>query len=385
MRYFVLIFVFLLSACFGEKESSKVYVCPMHPQIVESEPGECPICGMDLVIKHNHSTDKTKSKDVINDHESHDHSHNIYTCPMHPQIVQDEPGSCPICGMDLLKKESTGESSHKENEQTTEVVLSSTKKQLIGVKTAKAKQHTLFKDLVLPGRVAFDPELYTAMSEYMEALKQWKRIKDSPLKAVKKSTQEMIRSSKVRLQVLGLSETQINELSKNSNLESFLISGSGQNNWIYADVFESDLNSIEKGQSAKVTASSNLGQSFNAKVLSVDQVINRNTRTAKVRLKITDKKVSLRPESYVRVEIKINLGEHLSVPKSAVFDTGLHQYIYHEYQQGHYALKPVKVILEASDYVAITGDIKEGDVIAVDSQFLIDSEARLNATIEESL
>lgn len=380
MRYLILILVFLLSACLSEKKE-EIYVCPMHPQIVQNEPGQCPICGMDLVVKHDHE----KEKASLENDDSKSHTHDVYTCPMHPQIVQDEPGSCPICGMDLVKKERSTEEVTEEQSHSTEVVLSSTKKQLIGVKTAKAKQHTLFKELVLPGRVAFDPELYTAMSEYIEALKQWRRIKDSPLAAVKKSTEEMIRSSKVRLQVLGLSESQIKDISQNSNLESFLISGSGQNNWIYADVFESDLNSIEKGQKAKVTASSNLGKSFNAKVLSVDQVINRNTRTAKVRLKITDDKVSLRPESYVRVEIKINLGEHLSVPKSAVFDTGLHQYIYHEYKPGYYALKPVNVILEASKYVAITGDIKEGDIIAVDSQFLIDSEARLNATIEESL
>ncbi len=62
-----------------------VYTCPMHPEIVQAKPGKCPKCGMNLVAKE-------AAKD-------------IYTCPMHPDVISDKPGKCPKCGMNLVRKE----------------------------------------------------------------------------------------------------------------------------------------------------------------------------------------------------------------------------------------------------------------------------------------
>ncbi len=71
------------------------YTCPMHPEVVSDKPGSCPKCGMNLV-----PVDGAE-------HASHDHEHHHgaaaqYTCPMHPEVVSDEPGSCPKCGMNLV-------------------------------------------------------------------------------------------------------------------------------------------------------------------------------------------------------------------------------------------------------------------------------------------
>lgn len=86
------------------------FVCPMHPEIVRDEPGTCPICGMDLV---SHETAGTMPAPA-HDHRSaptHDdvaapahteHAAAVYTCPMHPQIAEPEPDLCPICGMNLV-------------------------------------------------------------------------------------------------------------------------------------------------------------------------------------------------------------------------------------------------------------------------------------------
>lgn len=133
------------------------YVCPMHPEIVQDEPGSCPKCGMDLVAReagestpehhhahehqhhahehehchdHEHQNHHEHQQDKEHEHHhGHDHEHDQddwhaqdhgdgqqqghahekaateYTCPMHPEIVQDEPGSCPKCGMDLVARE----------------------------------------------------------------------------------------------------------------------------------------------------------------------------------------------------------------------------------------------------------------------------------------
>ena len=83
------------------------YTCPMHPEVVQNEPGKCPKCGMFLVPRET-------SAETANE-EHHDTAQNAaveYTCPMHPEVVQNEPGSCPKCGMTLLPRDESAETGH---------------------------------------------------------------------------------------------------------------------------------------------------------------------------------------------------------------------------------------------------------------------------------
>ncbi|MGK0270238.1 MAG: Cu(I)/Ag(I) efflux system membrane fusion protein [Cocleimonas sp.] len=100
----------------AKRHSDPTYVCPMHPQISQGEEGNCPICGMNLVEKimeeeePEQAPDKSMMAidDVMNDDlltHAKRHSDPTYVCPMHPQISQGEEGNCPICGMNLVKKE----------------------------------------------------------------------------------------------------------------------------------------------------------------------------------------------------------------------------------------------------------------------------------------
>jgi membrane fusion protein, copper/silver efflux system len=86
-------------------EASTTYYCPMHPQIVQDHPGECPICGMTLVLKEGGGTTKAKSADK-GSHEGHRHNPaDPYFCPMHPEETGvDEKARCPICGMKMEKR-----------------------------------------------------------------------------------------------------------------------------------------------------------------------------------------------------------------------------------------------------------------------------------------
>jgi P-type Cu+ transporter len=101
------------------------YTCPMHPEIVRDGPGSCPVCGMALIpIAGTGETDESK---VNHTHHAHGHqqmastapspapgANTRYTCPMHPEIVRDAPGSCPICGMALIPIAGTGETDESE-------------------------------------------------------------------------------------------------------------------------------------------------------------------------------------------------------------------------------------------------------------------------------
>ena len=203
------------------------------------------------------------------------------------------------------------------------IKLSLDKEQLIGVTTEAVKKIDLFKTVRAPGRIAFDPELYTAQSEYLEAVRQWRKVKNSPLKEVRKSTNEMIKSSKVRLKVMGLSDEEIKNIAKKGRVSDSLIVGDGKGeNLIYADVYEADLSNIKKGQAVKVEGSFLGGELLKGEVVSVDQVIDPKTRTGKVRIKIEKTKASIRPEAFVNVSISVPLGNKLAIPLESVLDTG---------------------------------------------------------------
>ncbi len=107
------------------------YTCPMHPEVVQDEPGSCPKCGMNLVAReapatagHTHAdqpelivdadTHATPAQDHAAQHGMNHDAPAEYTCPMHPEVVQNEPGSCPECGMNLELRETKGTKSHED-------------------------------------------------------------------------------------------------------------------------------------------------------------------------------------------------------------------------------------------------------------------------------
>lgn len=99
-----------------EVSEATIYTCPMHPEVRQEGPGDCPKCEMHLVPE---GTEQTESAHACHDHDAHPveakdgagdkrfdkvptgYSGAVYTCPMHPQVRQTKPGSCPICGMGL--------------------------------------------------------------------------------------------------------------------------------------------------------------------------------------------------------------------------------------------------------------------------------------------
>ena len=121
-------------------EHAHVYVCPMHPKIVRDEADSCPICGMNLVKK-------------TLDEPSSEHAH-VYVCPMHPKIVRDEADSCPICGMNLVKKTLDAPSS----DDRPRVTLDASVIHNMGVRTGKVTRGTLQRDIQTQGTVTYDED-----------------------------------------------------------------------------------------------------------------------------------------------------------------------------------------------------------------------------------
>ncbi len=379
----------------SHKKQQEQYVCPMHPQITSDKPSTCPICGMDLVpagdledsedgaLTGNGSTTKTgmESKGSTTEKDmggSHTEKPGVPRDGMAPKETSNS--DMPAKALEVQNQTATQPNTH------TNVKLSLDKQQMIGVKLDTISKRRLFKTIRAPGRVAFDPELYTAQSEYLEALKQWKRVKNSPIASVKRSTGEMIRSTKIRLKLLGLSESEINRLEKKgAQTEGLLFSGKGQENYVYADVFEVDLPIIRKGQSVEITANFLQGRKLFGLVASVDEVINPATRTAKVRIKLSKETEAVRPESYVNVAIYAPIGEYLTVPIDAIMDTGRETFVFIKRSQKRFEPIVVSVIQETEDYAAISGPVQSGDSVVIGGNFMLDSESRLKSVIRKQI
>lgn len=329
-------------------------------------------CDRNEVVKKNESTAA----------KSHEHKEEVWTCPMHPQIRESKPGKCPICHMDLVKVgegevEDESKKSGSIPEGHASFKLSESRQQLIGVKVGVVEKRPLFKKIEAPGKIAFDPELYTAQAEYMEAVKQRERVKDSPVTEVKHSAGRMVESAKLRLRVLGLSDEHINRLAQRGAGSSLLVPKAGESLWVYAEVFEMDLAEIRPGNEVHVSGSALGNNKLKGKVVSVDRVINPETRTATVRILINDTKANLRPESFLDVTILSPLGEQIVVPFNAIFDTGKEAWVFVVGEGNKFEPRLVTILERAGEEVAIAEGLTPGEKIVTSANFLIDSESRL--------
>jgi Cu(I)/Ag(I) efflux system membrane fusion protein len=134
-------------------EAKEQWQCPMHPSIVQDHPGDCPICGMKLVkVAAASGGAATGASPPAAPATAQ------WQCPMHPSIVQDHPGDCPICGMKLVKLEGAagGEDGGSSPEGLSAVTIDATRQQLIGLKVAHAEVGTVGGSWRTGGRVAVD-------------------------------------------------------------------------------------------------------------------------------------------------------------------------------------------------------------------------------------
>ncbi len=183
----------------------------------------------------------------------------LYTCPMHPFIIKDKPGVCPICGMELIKKIDTGEAGTAQTPEQKQqadmlghVSLSPTQRVMANVATTEAKQATMNKEINAVGIVQFDqsrqakvtawiagridrlhvdtvgafvsknrpvaevysPDLLSSQQEYLLAIKSRDQLKNSPIPSISQNGDGLVASAKQRLMLFGVKESQIAALEK---------------------------------------------------------------------------------------------------------------------------------------------------------------------------
>ncbi len=307
----------------------------------------------------------------------------VWTCPMHPEIRRDRPGSCPICSMALVKAraEPTSSGSPRRDDWRAPFALSFSRQQMIGVKVGTVEKKELFRLVEAPGRVAFDPELFTAQNEYLEAVKQEVRVRNSSIDEVHESAHRAVESAKLRLKILGLSDQQIRFLqTSGASGVSLLVPKPGENLWVYAELFEIDLPYVEPGMAATIVSPAFGGGTPVGTVISVDRVINPNTRTAKVRISVPGAGLTLKPEAYVDVAIRSSLGEQITVPFDAVIDTGKMAWVF-VVSAEQFEPRQVQISVRAGDELGVAAGVAPGERIVTSANFLVDSESRLQSAV----
>jgi Cu(I)/Ag(I) efflux system membrane fusion protein len=154
--------------------------------------------------------------------------------------------------------------------------------------------------------------------------------------------------------------------------------------WVIADLFEQDLGAIRPGQMATVTADAYPGTSFAGKVDFIYPTVTQETRTAKVRIAISNTAGRLKPGMYAKVAFEAPLGAApvLAVPESAVLDSGNRQMVLIDLGQGRFEPRDVKLGAQAAGYYEVLGGLKPGENIVVGANFLIDAESNLRAALQ---
>jgi Cu(I)/Ag(I) efflux system membrane fusion protein len=153
--------------------------------------------------------------------------------------------------------------------------------------------------------------------------------------------------------------------------------------WALIDIAERDLGSVSKGQPAAVRARSYPGREFSGKVQVIYPEINKETRTARVRIELPNPDLALLHDMYVDAEIDTGRGEAVvAVPESAVMDSGSRQAVLVDKGQGRFEPREVKLGHRGGGYVEIRKGVADGEPVVVSANFLIDAESNLKAALK---
>lgn len=368
-----------------------------------------------------------------------------WTCSMHPFIIRDKPGLCPICGMDLVpvKEDSaqheSGVTIDPATSQNMGVRIAPVERQdisrrikSVGVVTADESRQSSINSKVegwieklyvdqtgkpvgkgAPLLEIYSPDLVSAQQEYLLALRNSQRLADNPYPEIAQGAERLRAAARTRLKYWDISEKQISALEKNGEPQKSLTLYSPTSGivtmkkalpgmkvmpgeellqltdlsriWIDLQLYEYQLPAIKVGQSAEVILPYSAGKVLRGKIAYIYPTLSGETRTARARVELSNPGLELKPEMYVDVQIS---GEQkaaaLVIPSEAILDSGAEQTVFLSLGGGHFEPRIVRTgVKDESGNVEILAGLKEGDQVVVSAQFMLDSESRLREAVRK--
>lgn len=361
-----------------------------------------------------------------------------YTCPMHPSVISATPGACPVCGMDLVKKTSSGGGmSSQELAQMGRVSLSPTQRVLANVETTAAETMSgAAGEIRSVGVVSYDETGLASIPSWVDGrieqlyVQETGAVVEQGQPVMKVYSPEILaaqeeylvaRSSSMagsltkqvvkRLKLLGMSDEQIKELKKSGDAKEY-VDASAPNAgtitdlkvrqgqyvkegeplydiadlskvWIEAEVYEKNLASVHEGMNVRVVAEAFPGEPLSGTVTFIHPVVDNNTRTVKVRVELENPDNKLKPGMYTSVFFQKAAEDtskpDLVVPRSAVIRGGKTNSVYVEVEENLFERREVEIGRAADDFLVVTSGVKPGEKVAYRGGFLLDSEVQLNS------
>lgn len=152
--------------------------------------------------------------------------------------------------------------------------------------------------------------------------------------------------------------------------------------WVMADVFEQDIGFLKSGAKAIVRINAYPEKTFEGRVGYVYPTLDAATRTVPVRVEIENRGLLLKPSMFAQVELPVAArGESVTIPTSAVIDSGTRQIALVQLGEGRFEPREVKLGARSDDHVEVLEGVKEGEQVVVAANFLIDAESNLKAAV----
>lgn len=356
----------------------------------------------------------------------------VWTCSMHPQIRSSDPGTCPLCGMDLTPAAAGGGGDVFTLAMTEEAVA------LSQIMTSRAVMEVPVRELRLPGRVVisddrtsvitansagrltrqqvsaigqqvrrgevlgtlWSPELVTAQQELLD-------IRNAPSQP---GSERMLESARTRLEFLGLTREQIASvestgavvrevevlspstgivLQRNVRQHDYVTAGTVLYEiadlsavWIDFEAWEQDVRWLRRGDVVRYTARAYPGEIFAGRVSWIDPVVNPATRTVRVRLEVDNREGRWRPDMLVRGEVlaESRSGAVVTIPATAVMWTGTRSLVYVQVPDAEVPTFESREVLLADrfgDRWAVRDGLEAGERVVSNGVFTVDAEFQL--------
>jgi len=381
----------------------------------------------------------------------------LWTCSMHPQIQLPKPGQCPICGMDLIPV-SSGELGDEEGPR--ELRMSPKAIKLAEIEVTPVERKIVTTEVRMVGKVEYDetrlgyitawvpgridrlhvdytgvsvkkgdpmvylysPELLIAQEELIQALKTVEELKRSELSSVKETAQQMVDAVRKKLRLWGLTKKQIEKIERRGKpsdhmtiyapMSGVVIHKNGLEGmyvktgtiiytiadlsqvWVKLDAYESDFTWIKKGQEVEFETEAYPGETFKGRIVFIDPFLDAKTRTVKVRVNVPNPEGKLKPEMFVRAvvhpvvadegKIVVDAGKSeapLVIPASAPLITGKRAVVYVEVpgKKGTFEGREIVLGPRAGNYYLVREGLSEGERVVVSGNFKIDSAIQILA------
>ncbi|WP_339902207.1 efflux RND transporter periplasmic adaptor subunit [uncultured Cyclobacterium sp.] len=356
----------------------------------------------------------------------------IYTCSMHPQIRQSEPGDCPICGMDLIPLESD-----IAEVDPMSISMTATAIQLADVQTMVVGKEKGIKTLRLPGKIQVDerllftqashipgrieqlmvnftgeyiakgqtialvysPELVTSQEELLQAykikdeqpalfkaavakLKNWK-VTDEQIQKIL-TTEKVIKNFPIKANVSGYVSQKFANLGDHLDMGQAIYEVSNLSRvWVLFDVYEAEIPWVKTGDKVAYTLQAIPGKTFKGEIDYLDPIIDPVTRVAHARISVDNPDLKFKPEMFVSGVVNSTVSGDdaaIVVPKTAVMWTGTRSIVYVKKSTTEglkFQLREVTLGSALGAAYIITSGLESGEEIVVNGAFSVDAAAQL--------